>query len=71
MKRVRFSPHVCTESLEKRSWLKGMRISAVQPSESTCVAASHTGSHDLSLSAASPRQPAGFTSNSTECSRSR
>src|SRR5690242_3556172 len=41
-------PHVCTESVGKLNWESGMRISAVQPSESIRVATSHTGSHDAS-----------------------
>src|SRR5882724_11177289 len=44
------SPHVCSAVVEgKRSCEKGMRISAVQPSESTLVLTSHTGSQDGSL----------------------
>ena len=42
-------PQVWTESRLKRSWEKGIRNSAVQPSESMLVPTSHTGSHDESV----------------------
>ena len=64
------SPHVCSESLENWSWLKGMRISAVHPPESTLVASCHTGSQESSPSFQSPRQPAGSTAKVTWWSRS-
>jgi len=66
MKRRTCSPHVCSESRENRSWLSGMRISAVQPPLSICVAASQMGSqplsqHDELTPIWSCRLPLGFT----------
>src|SRR5450759_2231450 len=57
-------PHCWTASREKRSWEYGIRSSAVHPPPSTCVAASHTGSHESSPLNDSPRTPAGLISNS-------
>src|SRR5438874_657747 len=48
MKRRTSSPHTCSGLRENRSWLYGMRISAVHPSGSMRVAASQIGSHDWS-----------------------
>ena len=53
MSRQMAKPKVCASPGGKRSWLNGMRYSAVQPSESTAVATSQTASHEAS-SLASP-----------------
>ena len=62
------SPHVCTVSRGKRSCAKGMRSSAVHPSESIVVATFHTGSQDSSkfeppIPKRSPFTPAGLMIN--------
>jgi hypothetical protein len=44
--RTMSTPKVCAGAFEKRSWLNGMRNSAVHPSESMLAAPSHTPSHD-------------------------
>ena len=66
MTRSSCSPQVCSGAPLKRSWLNGMRYSAVHPPGSTVVATSHTGSRELSSKTitltSSRRTPAGFTS---------
>jgi len=48
MRRVTCSPQPSPAVSEKRSWLNGMRISALHPALSTEVAACHTGSQLVS-----------------------
>src|SRR5205823_1496991 len=48
MVRTNRIPHTCSAAPEKRSCEKGIRYSAVQPSESIDVATSHTGSQESS-----------------------
>src|SRR2546430_16271702 len=48
IQRSKRTPHTCADAPENRSWESGIRISTVQPSESTVVAASHTASHESS-----------------------
>jgi hypothetical protein len=48
--RSMLSPHTCASPAVKRSWENGMRISAVQPSESIVAFPSHTGSKRPSMS---------------------
>ena len=70
IQRMTRTPHTCARARANRSWEKGIRSSTVQPSESTDVAASHTGSQESSDSLPSPPiktsffTPAGFTMNS-------
>ena len=65
-----WTPHTWLRSGLKRSWLKGIRISAVHPTAVTCVATSQTGSHEASprpvplpVTMASPFTPDGFVQN--------
>src|SRR2546426_8901728 len=55
IQRTKCTPHTWSGVSEKRSWESGMRISAVQPRESTDVAASQTGSQDASSKSPSSR----------------
>ncbi len=65
MMRSSWIPHVSSRGL-KRSWLNGMRYSAVHPAESRVASACQTASHDRSSPAsvlvASRRTPAGLMS---------
>jgi len=48
IQRSKRTPHTWARTPENRSCESGIRISTVQPSESTAVAASHTASHESS-----------------------
>jgi hypothetical protein len=72
MSRRNWTPQVWSVALGKRSCEKGIRISATQPSESTLVFTSHTGSQEPSMERPSPlwiasrRSPAGVAPNTKD-----
>src|SRR5207248_4031405 len=49
IQRTKCTPHTWSGASEKRSWERGMRISAVHPRESTVVAASRSEEHTSEL----------------------